>query len=88
MMLMPEVWEDMTLQARSRLLVSVFGEWAEGQSATRVLERFPYFEVLRYPPGTLVVASVFSDGTWYRRVARTVDDAILKAALSAFRISV
>ena len=78
----------MTSYDRKNLVISIFGGYPEGLTCDEVLNRFDYYEVLKYPPGALTIASVFYKGTWYRREGKTAKDAIFKAALLAYKVTV
>jgi len=83
-----EIWGRMTAHERKYLVMSILGGFPEGLSCNEVLERFEYYEVLKYPPGTFTIASVFYKGIWYRKDGKTAEDAIFKAALLAHKVTV
>ncbi|OPG16958.1 hypothetical protein [Ferroacidibacillus organovorans] len=35
-------------------------------AAWRIVERFPYYEIMKYPPGTGSYVSLFKDGIWFK----------------------
>lgn len=85
---MQETWERMSTYERKHLVMSILGGCPDGLSCLEVLDRFEYYEILKYPPGTLIIASVFYKGTWYRKEGKTAEDAIFKAALLAHNVTV